>query len=129
MEVCEDFAEDIGKGVAHVCSLLVTKLKLLLKCYFKAPDALSKMKWEEFQALVEDSFTAMEKETVTNMLRVRNKGKGTMLHNNIKGKGTMMHNNIKVKVQICIKYTLLVMFYYALTPTYTKDFNSYVISM
>ncbi len=50
------------------------------------------------------------------MLRVSNKGKGTTLHNNIKGKGTMMHNNNKMKVQICIRYTLLVMFYYALTP-------------
>jgi hypothetical protein len=39
---------------------------------------------------------------VTNMSRVSNKGKGTMLHNNIKGKGAIMHNNNKVKVQICI---------------------------
>ncbi len=57
------FAEDIGKGVAHVCSLLVTKLKLLLKYYFEVPDALSKMRREELQALVEDSFTAMEKDS------------------------------------------------------------------
>ncbi len=64
---------------------------------------------------------------MTNMSRVSNKRKGTMLHNNIEGKGTMMHNNNKVKVQICIRFTLLVMFYYALTPTYTKDFNSYLI--
>jgi hypothetical protein len=65
--------------------------------------------------------------TVTNMSRVSNKGEGTTPHNNIKGKGTMMHNNDKVKVQLCIRYTLLVMFYYALTPAYTKDFNSYII--
>ncbi len=52
---------------------------------------------------------------------------GTTLHNNIKGKGTKLQNNNKVKVQRCIRYTLLVMFYYALTPTYTKYFNSYVI--
>ncbi len=63
------------------------------------------------------------------MSRMSNKGKGTMLHNIIKGKGTMMHNNNKVKVQICIRYTLLVMFYYALTPTYIKDFSSYLIPM
>jgi hypothetical protein len=63
VEVCEDFAEDIDKGVAHVCSLLVTKLKLLPKYYFKVPDALSKMRREELQALVEDSFTTMEKDS------------------------------------------------------------------
>ncbi len=63
VEVCEDFAEDIGKDVAHVCSLPVTKMKLLLKYYFEVPDALSKMRWEELQALVEDSFTAMEKDS------------------------------------------------------------------
>ena len=63
MEVCEDFAENIGKGVVHVCSLPVTKLKLLLKYYFEVPDALSKMRQEELQALVEDSFTAMEKDS------------------------------------------------------------------
>jgi hypothetical protein len=63
VEVREDFAKDIGKGVAHVCSLPVTKLKLLLKYYFKVPDALSKMRREELQALVEDSFTAMEKDS------------------------------------------------------------------
>ncbi len=62
--------------------------------------------------------------TVTNMLRVSNKRKGTMLHNNIKGKGTALHNNNKVKGQRFIRYTLRVMFYYALTPTYI---NSYVI--
>ena len=63
MEVCEDFAEDIGKGVAHVCSLPVTKLKLLLKYFFKVSDALSKMRWEELQDLFEVSFTAMEKDS------------------------------------------------------------------
>ncbi len=50
-----------------------------------------------------------------------------MLHNNVKGKGTTLHNNNNVKVQRCIRYTLLVMFYYALTPTCTKYYNSYVI--
>jgi hypothetical protein len=43
--------------------LPVTKLKLLLKYYFEVPDAISKMRWEELQALVEDSFMAMEKES------------------------------------------------------------------
>jgi hypothetical protein len=44
-------------------------------------------------------------------------------NNNIKGKGTTLHNNKKVKVQRCFRYTLcmLVMFYYALTPTYTNS--------
>ncbi len=41
----------------------VTKLKLLLKYFFKVSDALSKMRWEELQALVEDSFKAMEKDS------------------------------------------------------------------
>ncbi len=62
VEICKDFAEDIGKGVAHVCSLPVTKLKLLLK-YFEVPDALSKMRREELQVLVENSFMAMEKDS------------------------------------------------------------------
>jgi hypothetical protein len=43
------------------------------------------------------------------------------------GEGITLHNNKKVKVQRCIRYTLLVMFYYALRPTYTKYFNSLVI--
>ncbi len=63
VEVCEDFEEDFGKGVAHVCSMPVTKVKLLLKYYFKVPDALSKMRREELQVLVEDSFMAIQKDS------------------------------------------------------------------
>ena len=61
-EICNTFAEDIQKGAKHLCSLKAPPLKLLLKYYFEVPTALSKLRRDELQALVEDAFKVGEED-------------------------------------------------------------------
>ena len=62
VEACAILAEDIGKGLGHLCSLSVNKMKMLLKYYFEVPTGLSKLRRDELQALIESSFIDQGKE-------------------------------------------------------------------
>ena len=55
VEISKDFADDIAKGVKHLCSLSNEKLKLLLKYYFEVPNALSQLRRGELVALLEEA--------------------------------------------------------------------------
>jgi hypothetical protein len=98
--VCEDFAEDIGKGVEHLCSLSVPKLKLLLKYYFGVPHALSKMRQGELQALVEDSFMARENDRDQHAKGEQQGEGGTTMNNNKKGRGNDLQMHL---ILLCMK--------------------------